>query len=35
MLPDVKITVFPGTGHFPQLAEPAEVARLLAGIDKA
>jgi pimeloyl-ACP methyl ester carboxylesterase len=35
MLPDVKISVFPGTGHFPQLAEPAEVARLPAGIDKA
>jgi pimeloyl-ACP methyl ester carboxylesterase len=29
LLPDVKITVFPGTGHFPQLARPAEIARLL------
>ena len=34
MLPDVKITVLPGTGHFPQLARPAEVARLLTGADR-
>jgi pimeloyl-ACP methyl ester carboxylesterase len=34
MLPDVKITVLPGTGHFPQLARPAEVARLLTGTDR-
>jgi pimeloyl-ACP methyl ester carboxylesterase len=29
-LPDAEITIIPGTGHFPQLARPAEVARLLA-----
>ncbi|MFF7212952.1 alpha/beta fold hydrolase [Streptomyces sp. NPDC008238] len=28
-LPDVTITVLPGSGHFPHLAHPAEVARLL------
>jgi pimeloyl-ACP methyl ester carboxylesterase len=26
--------VLPGTGHFPQLARPAEVARLLTGTDR-
>jgi pimeloyl-ACP methyl ester carboxylesterase len=31
MLPGVSITVLPQTGHFPHLARPAELARLLAG----
>jgi hypothetical protein len=31
-LPDVAVTVFPGTGHFPHLARHAELARLLASI---
>jgi pimeloyl-ACP methyl ester carboxylesterase len=30
MLPDVRIIVIPATGHFPHLAEPAMVARLVA-----
>ncbi len=30
-LPGATITVLPGGGHFPHLASPAEVARLLAG----
>jgi pimeloyl-ACP methyl ester carboxylesterase len=30
-LPEVTITVLPGSGHFPHLARPAEFARLLAG----
>ncbi|WP_419196595.1 alpha/beta fold hydrolase [Actinacidiphila glaucinigra] len=29
-LPDVTISVLPGSGHFPHLAHPAEVARLLS-----
>ncbi|MFB7293810.1 alpha/beta fold hydrolase [Actinacidiphila glaucinigra] len=29
VLPDVAITVLPGSGHFPHLAHPAEVASLL------
>jgi pimeloyl-ACP methyl ester carboxylesterase len=28
--PASRSMIFPGTGHFPQLARPAEVARLLA-----
>lgn len=28
-LPGVTVTVLPGSGHFPHLAHPAEVARLL------
>jgi len=30
-LPAVTITVLPGSGHFPHLAHPAEVAKILAG----
>jgi pimeloyl-ACP methyl ester carboxylesterase len=30
MLPDVAITAFPGSGHFPHLARPRELAELLA-----
>jgi pimeloyl-ACP methyl ester carboxylesterase len=29
-VPDVQITVLPGSGHFPHLVHPAEVARVLA-----
>ena len=29
-LPDVLITELPGSGHFPHLAQPAEVAKALA-----
>ena len=31
VLPDVAISVFPGSGHFPHLAHPAELAAILAG----
>ena len=31
-LPDVLITVLPGSGHFPHLVHPAEVAKVLAGV---
>jgi pimeloyl-ACP methyl ester carboxylesterase len=31
-LPDVQITVLPGSGHFPHLVHPAEVAKVLADI---
>jgi pimeloyl-ACP methyl ester carboxylesterase len=30
-LPEVTITVLPGSGHFPHLARPAEFAAILAG----
>ncbi|MFI6761120.1 alpha/beta fold hydrolase [Micromonospora sp. NPDC050417] len=30
-LPDIAITVLPGSGHFPHLARPGELARILAG----
>ncbi|MEU4679198.1 alpha/beta hydrolase [Micromonospora sp. NPDC023737] len=32
MLPDVTIDVLPGGGHFPHLAEPAALARIIAGV---
>lgn len=31
VLPAVRITVLPGSGHFPHLAHPAEFAKILAG----
>ncbi len=31
VLPEAKITVLPGSGHFPHLAHPAELAKILAG----
>ncbi|MFC8076444.1 alpha/beta fold hydrolase [Streptomyces sp. NPDC057307] len=30
VLPDVTVTVIPGSGHFPHLARPVEVAKILA-----
>ncbi|MFC8828647.1 alpha/beta fold hydrolase [Streptomyces sp. NPDC057137] len=30
VLPDVTVTVIPGSGHFPHLARPAELAKILA-----
>ncbi|MER7442651.1 alpha/beta fold hydrolase [Micromonospora avicenniae] len=32
MLPDVTIDVLPGGGHFPHLAKPAELARIITGV---
>ncbi|GGP12962.1 alpha/beta hydrolase [Nonomuraea glycinis] len=31
VLPEVTVTVLPGGGHFPHLAHPAELAKILAG----
>ncbi|HEY4021127.1 MAG TPA: hypothetical protein VGM75_20745 [Pseudonocardiaceae bacterium] len=32
LLPDVRVTAFPDTGHFPHLARPAAFAELLHSI---